>query len=134
MNISSFDDLLQAAGQQTQPQRLLFVFAGADLPKDCTPEQKASYFKGHGGELVPLMYVDKLPQELSSFAALELESRSFGKEWSIVFAAAMSGSGDKAPSSEAAEKPMQQMVEQIKMGSLASFIPFNRQGEPVNFE
>jgi hypothetical protein len=134
MNISSFDDLLQAAGQQSQPQRLLFVFAGADLPKDCTPEQKESYLKGHGGELVPLMYVDKLPQELASFAALELESRSFGKEWSIVFAAAMSGSGGKPPSSESAEKPMQQMVEQIKMGSLASFIPFNRQGETVTFE
>lgn len=80
------------------------------------------------------MYVDKLPQELPSFAALEQESRAFGKEWSIVFAAALSGSGGKAPSSEAAEKPMQQMVEQIKMGSLASFIPFDRQGETVSFE
>ncbi|MBP6719612.1 MAG: ribonucleotide reductase subunit alpha, partial [Rhodoferax sp.] len=80
MTISSFDDLIQAAGQQSQPQRLLFVFAGADLPKDCTPEQKESYIQGHGGELVPLMYVDKLPRELPSFAVLEQESRAFGKD------------------------------------------------------
>ena len=134
MTISSFDDLLQAAGQQSQPQRLLFVFAGAELPKDCTPEQRESFLKGDSGELVPLMYVDKLPQELPSFAALEQESRAFGKEWSIVFSAALSGSGGKPPTSEAAEKPMQDMVEKIKLGSLGTFIPFNRQGETVNFE
>ena len=28
MNITSFDDLLQAARAQSEPQRLLFVFAG----------------------------------------------------------------------------------------------------------
>ena len=134
MTISSFDDLIQAAGQQSQPQRLLFVFAGADLPKDCTPEQKESYIQGHGGELVPLMYVDKLPRELPSFAVLEQESRAFGKDWSIVFAAALSGSGGKSPSSEAAEKPMQDMVEKIKLGKFGTYIPFNRQGEPVSFE
>lgn len=134
MTISSFDDLIQAAALQSQPQRLLFVFAGADLPADSTPEQRESFLKGHGGELAPLMYVDKLPQELPSFAALEQESREFGKDWSIVFAAAMSGSDGQAPSSEAAEKPLQDMVEKIKMGTFGTFIPFNRQGEPVNFE
>lgn len=134
MNISSFEDLLQAAKQQSQPQRLLFVFAGADLPQDSTPAQRDSFLAGQGGALVPLMYVDKLPQDLASFAALDQESRAFGKEWSIVFVAALSGSGGKAPTSEAAEKPMQQMVESIKMGSLASFIPFNRQGETVHLE
>ena len=134
MNIESFDDLIQAAALQTQPQRLLFVFAGADLPADCTPEQRESFLQGQGGELVPLMYVDKLPQELPSFAALEEESRTFGKEWSIVFAAAMSGRDGHAPTSEDAEKPLLDMVEQIKQGSLYSFIPFNRQGETVSFE
>ena len=83
---------------------------------------------------MPLMYVDKLPRELPSFAVLEQESRAFGKDWSIVFAAALSGSGGKSPSSEAAEKPMQDMVEKIKLGKFGTFIPFNRQGEPVTFE
>ena len=34
MNIASFDDLLVAARQQPEPQRLLFVFAGVELPND----------------------------------------------------------------------------------------------------
>lgn len=134
MNISSFDDLLQAARQQPQPQRLLFVFAAADLPADSTAAQRAQFQSGQGGALVPLMYVDKLPAELDSFAALEMESRAFGKDWSIVFAAALSGSGDKAPTSDAAEKHLQQMVESIKSGALGSFIPFNRQGDAVVLE
>lgn len=134
MNISSFDDLLQAARQQPQPQRLLFVFAAADLPADSTAAQRAQFQSGQGGALVPLMYVDKLPSELDSFAALEVESRAFGKDWSIVFAAALSGSGGKAPTSDAAEKHLQQMVESIKSGALGSFIPFNRQGETVVLE
>lgn len=134
MNISSFDDLLQAARQQPQPQRLLFVFAAADLPADSTAVQRAQFQSGLGGALVPLMYVDKLPSELDSFAALEVESRAFGKDWSIVFAAALSGSGGKAPTSDAAEKHLQQMVESIKSGALGSFIPFNRQGDTVVLE
>ena len=131
MNISTFDDLLQAARQQAQPQRLLFVFAGAELPADSNAQQREAFLQGHGGALVPVMYVDKLPQELSTFAALEQESRAFGKDWSIVFAAALSGHGGQAPSSELAEKPMQQMVEAIKAGSIGAFIPFDRQGNAV---
>lgn len=131
MNISSFDDLLRAARQQAEPQRLLFVFTSADLPQDSTAAQRERFLAGEGGALVPLMYVDKLPAELSSFTAFEKESQAFGKDWSIVFAAALSGSGGKAPTSDAAEKPMQQMVDAIKAGSLGSFIPFNRQGEAV---
>ena len=34
MYISSFDDLLQAARLQPEPQRLLFVFAAVELPAD----------------------------------------------------------------------------------------------------
>lgn len=131
MNISSFDDLLQAARQQTEPQRLLFVFAGADLPEDSTPAQREQFLAGQGGALVPLMYVDKTPEELHSFADLVQESHQFGKEWSIVFAAALSGSGGLAPTSQAAEKPLERMVEAIKAGTLGTFIPFDRQGQPV---
>ncbi len=134
MNISSFEDLLRAAQQQPEPQRLLFVFTVADLPADSTAAQRAQFQAGHGGALVPLMYVDKLPSELDSFATLESESRAFGKDWSIVFVAALSGRAGEAPSSEDAEKPLQQMVEAIKAGSLGSFIPFDRQGETVNLQ
>ena len=49
MNISSFDDLLTMARQQQLPQRLLFVFAGIELPADSTPEQLARFEAGQGG-------------------------------------------------------------------------------------
>ena len=55
VEISSFDDLLRAARSQPEPQRLLFVFAGAELPEDCTPEQRARFEAGQGGALTPMM-------------------------------------------------------------------------------
>ena len=134
MSISSFDDLLQAARQQYEPQRLLFVFATADLPDDSTPMQRQQFLAGEGGALVPVMVVDKAADDLNSFAELASESRQFDKAWSIVFAAAMSGSGGIAPTSGDAEKPLQRMVEEIKAGKLGTFIPFDRDGHPVVLE
>lgn len=49
MDISSFDDLLHAARAQPEPQRLLFVFAAAELPDDATPAQRARFAAGQGG-------------------------------------------------------------------------------------
>ena len=77
MDISSFDDLLQAARMQPEPQRLLFVFAAVELPDDATPAQRARFEAGQGGALVPLMCVDKTPQELASFDVLVAEARQF---------------------------------------------------------
>ena len=131
MQIASFDDLLQAARSQPEQQRLLFVFAGAELPDDATPEQRERFAAGHGGALVPLMYSDKLPGELTSFDALVQESQQFGHDWQMVFAAALPGTPQRAPSSEDAEEVLQRMVEDIKRGAHGAFIPFNRQGEPV---
>jgi hypothetical protein len=68
LNISTFDDLLRAAREQPEPQRLLFVFAGAELPEDSTPEQRRRFAAGAGGALIPLMYVDKTPEELGTFS------------------------------------------------------------------
>jgi len=131
MNISTFDDLLQAARLQPEPQRLLFVFAGAQLPEDATAEQRASFESGEGGNLVPLMTVDKAPDELTGFQALADESRSFGPDWRIVFAAAMSGTGGKQPTSVDAEAALARMVDSIKHGAIGALIPFDRQGLAV---
>ena len=51
-----------------------------------------------------------------------------------MFVAALSGNDGRAPTSEEATVPLARMVESIKTGSFASFIPFDRQGEPVQFE
>lgn len=134
LHISSFDDLLRAARQQTQPQRLLFVFMGAELPEDSTSEQRRRFAAGAGGALVPLMCVDKTPDELTTFAALAEESRASGPEWTMVFVAGLAGQGGRALTHRDAEAPLQRMVNAIKAGSHRSFIPFDRDGQPVVFE
>ena len=131
MDIASFDDLLQAARAQPEPQRLLFVFAGAELPPDGTLEQRRQFEDGRGGTLVPLMYVDKTPDEIGAFADLVAESRELQCEWSIVFVAALDGRNGRALTSEEAEAPLLRMIDAIKVGSLGAFIPFDRDGEPV---
>jgi len=133
MNISNFDDLLRAARGEPEPQRLLFVFAHAVLPDDSTPEQRARFEAGEGGALAPLMAVDKTPEELGTFTALVEESRQFGHDWAIVFVASLPGRGGRAPTSKEADQPLQRMIESIKAGSFGSFIPFDRQGQPILF-
>jgi hypothetical protein len=132
--ISGFDDLLRAARAQPEPQRLLFVFAGAELPDGSTPEQQQRVAAGAGGALVPLMCVDKSADELDTFAALVEESRGAGPAWAIVFVAGMAGRGGRAPTSGDAEAPLRRMVDAIKAGDHGSFIPFDCSGQPVIFE
>ena len=133
MNISSFDDLLRAAREQPEPQRLLFVFANAALPDDSTPEQQARFHAGEGGALTPLMSVDKTPEELGTFAALVEESRQFGHDWAIVFVAGLSGRDDRPPTSVEADQALQRMIDAIKTGAFGAFMPFDRQGQPMLF-
>ena len=124
MNIAHFNDLLSAARQQPEPQRLLFVFTVAELPAGSTPEQAARFEAGQGGALVPLMCVDKTPGEVVSFAALAEEARQFGQPWALVFVAGM-------PDGRDAAAPLQRMVEDIKRGALGNYLPFNTAGEAV---
>src|SRR5258706_3756966 len=46
MNIDTLDELLHAARQQSQPQRLLLVFAEASVPVDASTEQRAAFAAG----------------------------------------------------------------------------------------
>ncbi|MFZ1501098.1 MAG: ribonucleotide reductase subunit alpha [Giesbergeria sp.] len=134
MEISCFDDLLQAARVQPEPQRLLFVFAGVELPDDATPAQRERFAQGEGGALVPQMCVDKAPDELASFDALVQEAAQFGKDWTLVFAAAMSGTLNRAPTSGDAELPLESMVDAIKRGVHSGLIPFDRTGHTVQID
>ena len=133
MTISGFDELLQAARSQDEPQRLLFVFAAAEMPEDATPAQRAAFDAGEGGTLTPMMCVDKSAAELASFAELAAEALAFAQPWDIVFVAALSGRAGRAPTNADAEAPLQRMVEAIKTGRLGGFIPFDGQGQPVRF-
>ena len=131
MNIQTFDDLLSAARLQPLPQRLLFVFAGVELPDDATPAQRLEFERGEGGALVPQMCVDKGLDELHSFDQLVQEAQAFGQPWGMVFAAALAGTPGRQPGSGEAEQPLQDMVEAIRQGQLHAFIPFDPQGQAV---
>jgi hypothetical protein len=131
MNIQSFEDLLQAARAQDEPQQLLFVFAGAELPDGASAAQRAQFDAGEGGELAPLMCVDKPATGLASFDALCIEAARAGPPWAIVFTAALSGRNGAPPASGDTDAALQHMVESVKTGRLDGMLPFNRAGEPV---
>lgn len=133
MSIRNFTDLLAAAVAQPEPQRLLFVFVGVEMPPNPTPEQQQRFTEKRGGYLTPVMCVDKLPAEIADFSALVSESRATGKAWDMVFVAGMSGSHGQAPSSDDAEPKLKKMVELVKAGSVGNFIGFDGEGEPVQF-
>ena len=134
MNITTFDDLLAAARAQTEPQRLLLVFAGAEPGSEPTAAQQSAFEQGHGGELTPLMCVDKGLDELTNFAALAEQAMLAGPPWAIVFAAALSGTAGAPPDSHAAEAPLQRMVDNIRSGVLGNLIAFDTTGLAVTLD
>ncbi|MEP7280795.1 MAG: ribonucleotide reductase subunit alpha [Rubrivivax sp.] len=131
MEISHFNDLLVAARGQSEPQRLLLVFASASLPAGATAEQRARFEAGESGELAPLMCVDKDPGALADFAALIDEAATLGAQWALMFAAALSGKGGHPPTDSQVDAALQRMVDAVKAGDLSGLIPFDRQGEAV---
>ena len=85
-----------------------------------------------GGELAPLMCVDKAAAALTGFDALCAEAAQAGPPWAIVFTAALSGRGGQPPSGADIDAALQHMVDAIKAGRLEGMLPFNRAGEPVH--
>lgn len=129
MTISNYDDLLQAAKSQVEPQLLLFVFTRAELPDDATALEKENFAQGVGGTLAPVVCVDKSPEELSSFTDLLEESKKTGQDWDVVFVSSLSGHAGIAPNSDQAEQPLQMMVQAIQAGGIGSFLAFSKTGE-----
>lgn len=130
---SPFDQLLQAAASQPQPQRLLFVFAGAELPEDATAIQRERFEAGEGGALAPLACVDKHLSELTSFEALVAESRKASPPWQVVFIAALSGQdGLPAPDGQV-DAALGAMVEGVRTGRLDAYMALDAQGEQIVF-
>lgn len=131
MNIQSYQDLITAAKQQQEPQRLLLVFAKAELPNGYTESQHNSFLRGEGGTLNPVLCVDKLPEEIAEFATLRAESEETGFDWDIAFVSSLAGRGGFPPNSDEAEQPLKMMLSKIQSGMIADFLTFDRSGELV---
>jgi hypothetical protein len=134
MDISSYEDLLNAANAQTGPQRMLFVFTRSELPDDHTNQQQKQFEAQKGGALMPVMCVDKLASARISFASLVEESCRTGKDWDIVFVACMSGKFTETTNSAEAEEPLKAMVNSIQVGTVGKYLAFNRKGEMVKMK
>ncbi len=123
-----FSQLLGMATQQEQPQRLLFLFAKAQS----TSSKSASDKDARTGVIEPRMCVDKLPSELSDYAALVKEADSVEKDWNFVFVAGLSGENGVAPSSESAERYLNKMTHDLSSGlNIAQYVVFDRAGQPI---
>ena len=130
---SHFDQLLRAAAAQPEPQRLLFVFATAELPEDATPAQRQRFAEGGGGSLAPLMCVDKGLDELATFDELVAEAREAGPQWQVLFAAELSGRNGRSPGAEQVEHALQTMVEQVRGGMIESYLALAPSGDALHF-
>lgn len=121
-----FDKLLKMANEQEQPQRMLFLFAKAETVKS----KKKS--KEEKGTLEPVMCVDKLPEELSSFEALVKEADSVSKEWTFMLAASLSGENGLTPTTEDAEPFLNRMTNDVAAGNdLSRYVILDREQNPI---
>ncbi len=136
--ISHFDNLLQAARAEPLPQRLLLVFAGAELPEDADAEQRTRFEAGEGGALVPLMCVDKRPEEVVSFAKLCTEADAMHSGWRVVLAGAMSSLPGESINDKAVDAAFERLLGLIKAGQmdqvLAQTVAFTRDGSAVSLQ
>ncbi|HOC10496.1 MULTISPECIES: ribonucleotide reductase subunit alpha [Thermomonas] len=133
MSLASFQDLLDAAHRQPEPQRLLFVFAKVELPENASAQQRERFENREGGTLTPSLCVDKAPADIESFAALVAESATTGQAWDMVFVGSLAGRAGIAPSADEAAQPLRFMVNAINNGQVAQFATFDRNGAVLQF-
>ncbi|WP_299794434.1 ribonucleotide reductase subunit alpha [uncultured Shewanella sp.] len=127
--IKMFKELLKMTKEQSAPQRLMFLFANAEStnPKKSKKHQR--------GTISPVMCVDKLPSELTTFDALVKEADSIAKQWNFVFIASLSGEDGVAPTSDEAEPFLNKMANDIETGNgIGRYVIFDRDENPIELK
>jgi len=131
--ISKFSDLLQLASQQSNHQRLLFLFAQSE--SDDSSKKAESDSDNQRGTLQATMCVDKLPEEIKDYASLVKEADSISTDWDMVFIAGLDGKGDTPPSTEDAEPYLNQMTNNLSSGQdLSGYLVFDRSENLIVFQ
>ena len=127
-----FDQLLAAATDESEPQVLLFVFAGAGPPADGIGGQRQKLSQGTSGELTPLMCMEQEPSELTSFDAFVSESREVGPPWQVVFAAGLPGRNGERPCGRLVQKALNIMMDCVRRGAVQNLLALSATGEVLS--
>lgn len=131
IQIDSFDDLLTLAKQQDEPQQLLFVFTQRELPEGHTQEMKRRFEAGVGGHLAPIVCVNKPVPELTGFSQLNREALDMVEHWDVFFVAVLPGKQGQWPTETDTDKALDQMVENVRQGSVSGYLAFGPAGDPL---
>lgn len=126
--ISSFSDLLNMTAELEHPHRLLLLFAQTESVSN----KKKKKSKEQRGLITPVMCVDKLPDEIASFAALVAEADDINTDWNFILIAGLGGQDGKPPTSEDADPYLNQMVNGLASGEdLSRYTIFDREENPI---
>lgn len=124
-----FKELLDAASNQDEPQRLLFLFAQIEK------QESKKHKKRQRGSVVPLMCVDKLPSELQDFRTFSAEADQISADWDFMVVAGLGGVNGMPPSTEDAEPHLNKMANDLMMGAdLSKYVIFDRKENPVTMQ
>ena len=134
VDIINYETLLMAGREQQEPQRFLFTFLKASLPKDHEGDEAQRFQSGKGGVLQPIMCVDKALDDLTNFSDLVKESENMQQEWQIVLVACLSGMGGSMPAATEIDLQLKMMVQMVENGGdLSRYLAFDREGLLVQF-
>ena len=124
--ISTFTELLTAAIEQDEPQRLLFLFAKTET-EDSENIQS--------GTLSPVMCVDKLPEDIESFEVLTAEADGISTDWDFLITVGLAGKNGMPPTEEEAEPFLNKMANDLSLGqSMSECLVFDRDENQVLIE
>jgi len=127
--ISTFSELLTAAIEQDEPQRLLFLFAKTES-EDTSKKESDQH-----GTLSPVMCVDKLPEDIESFETLTAEADGISTDWDLLITVGLAGKGGMPPTEEEAEPFLNKMANDLSSGqSMSEYLVFDRNENPVIIE
>ncbi|SHE75594.1 hypothetical protein SAMN04487965_0583 [Microbulbifer donghaiensis] len=122
---SNFQKLIEAAQNQPQPQRLLFLLAKAE--RNNNPKKSTAK-----GAITPVMCVDKLPEELSSFADFIAEADGIDTSWNMILIAGLNGENGQAPTTEEAEPLLNKMANDLMQGQdLSRYLILDREENQI---
>jgi|TARA_R110001583_G_scaffold22116_4_gene83199 hypothetical protein len=114
--MSALKELITMSGHQSEPVKLLFLFAKA--------EYEASEKGQNKGHMTPVMCVDKHPNELTNFTELCGEADNINPEWEFIFATSMLADVPK----DALDDGLKRMAHDIENGeNTAMYVVLDRQ-------